>query len=361
MNQWIRRKTVVGGLVAGVVGVFVAIALSLTLVLDGETNDTNEPLKTSTIAKLQSGHLKFIADTGRVIVNEDGVREIVWDPPQLPTLQESINKRAEAMAAGNPDLLPLCTEEYLQHLKEQKEAAGIRNEPTDHTFPACNAIPDAIYEGGLPGLPALTTDDPDHTGYAYVDDNKEGISGGITVVDPSLQSGELASARLLAYVVDSNDRYWLEAGWTEYPDYFGSGQYVYTQSCDDTEDSCDWFQFNNVCSHTSNVSVTVSSGTIDQRWDSYCYDYDDNEWITMWSNADLGDDDADVLEAYFEVREDRSGTIPMDSVTFYDLELRGGVAWDQWDDDYDSDTEINEEGGYTVTTNSEYYDFDVNN
>lgn len=360
MKHWIKRKSVIGGVIAGAVGIFMALALSLTFALDGETDDGGEPLRASTLEQLQSGHLKFIAETGRVIVKENGVREIVWDPPQLPSLQESVSKRTEAIAADNPDLLPLCTDEYLQHLKEQKEAAGIVTAATDHTFPACNAVPDGIYEGGHLGAPALTTDDPDHAGYGYTDDNKEGLSGAITIVDPPLQSDEVVAARFLAGVYSSNYVYWLEAGWTEYPAVFGDDQYVYVQSCNNTGETCNWHQFNAVCSHNSHVAVTVSSHWFDQNWDAYCYNYDSDEWVGIWTNAGLGDDDADFLEAFVEFREDRSGTIPMDSVNFYDLELRGGVAWDEWDDNYEADTRKLQQGGYTVTTNSEYYDFDVN-
>ena len=50
------------------------------------------------------------------------------------------------------------TEEYLHFLKEKKEAAGIKNHPTNHSFPACHAIPDAIYQGGLPTRPGFDKD-----------------------------------------------------------------------------------------------------------------------------------------------------------------------------------------------------------
>ena len=156
MKQWTRRKSVIGG----IVGIFLALVLSLTLVFDGETvkgdtaNDDaiGEPLDAATKAQLQRGHLKFFAETGRVIVNERGVREIVWDPPELPTLKESILRATVAKIINNPDLLPLCTQEYRQYLKEQKKSSGIENDPANHSFPACNAIPDGIYQG-VPSLP----------------------------------------------------------------------------------------------------------------------------------------------------------------------------------------------------------------
>ena len=158
MKHWILRKSVIGV----TVGIFLVLALSLYVVFDGETvkgdiaegDLIGEPLDEDTKAMLQAGHLKFIAETGRVIVNERGVREIIWDPPELPTLKESILRATVAKIMNNPDLLPLCTEEYSQYLREQKEAAGIRNNPSNHSFPACNAIPDGIYRG-LPSVPGF--------------------------------------------------------------------------------------------------------------------------------------------------------------------------------------------------------------
>ena len=61
-----------------------------------------------------AGHRKFIAETSRIIFNENRVRQLVWDPPELPTLEESIGMRERAEAANDSSLLPLCTEEYLQ-------------------------------------------------------------------------------------------------------------------------------------------------------------------------------------------------------------------------------------------------------
>ena len=156
MKHWILRKSVIGVMI----GIFLVLALSLYIVFDGETvkGDTaegdliGEPLDEDTKAMLQAGHLKFIAETGRVIVNEREVREIIWDPPELPTLEESILRGKLARIVRNPDLLPLCTEEYLKYLKAQKEAAGIESNPKNLSFPACSAIPDAIYRG-LPSGP----------------------------------------------------------------------------------------------------------------------------------------------------------------------------------------------------------------
>ena len=146
MNRSPRQYFLVGACAAivltGLVGLY--------LVFDGHTvlGDTgDEPPEEAWRARLRGGPLEFIAATGRVIVNERGVQEIVWDPPELPTLRESILKGKLARIVRNPSLLPLCTEEYLKYLKAQKEAAGIESNPKNHSFPACNAIPGAIYRG----------------------------------------------------------------------------------------------------------------------------------------------------------------------------------------------------------------------
>ena len=102
-------------------------------------------------ARLRGTHLNFIAETGRVVVNDRGVQEIVWDPPELPSLRESILRGKLARMAMKPDLLPLCTEEYLQYLKARKKpkVSGtdwLRFLPRP-SLPACNGIPDSIYRG----------------------------------------------------------------------------------------------------------------------------------------------------------------------------------------------------------------------
>ena len=115
----------------------------------GDVGD--EPLDESTRAQFQGTYLDFIAETGRIVVNDNGTRQIVWDPPQLPMLEESIRMAAEAKAANDMDLLPLCTQEYMQYLKEQKEAREAEENRVKFSpppsFPACNAIPDGIYFG----------------------------------------------------------------------------------------------------------------------------------------------------------------------------------------------------------------------
>ena len=128
--------------------IVLAMTLLLTFMVDRETNAgevVGEPLDAYTKNQLKGTHLDFIADTGRVITHENGRREIVWDPPKLPTLEESIRKAAAARAANDTSLLPLCTDEYKQYLREQKGGVERTNEPlTDSKtpgFPACSAIP----------------------------------------------------------------------------------------------------------------------------------------------------------------------------------------------------------------------------
>ena len=132
----------------------ITAAVGLYLVIGGQTvsgDNGSESREDAWRARYRGTHLEFIAETGRIVVNENGTKQIVWDPPELPTLEESIIRGRVAKLLRNPDLLPLCTQEYLQYLKAQKEP----REPEDNrrkfvprpSFPACNAIPDGIYVG----------------------------------------------------------------------------------------------------------------------------------------------------------------------------------------------------------------------
>ena len=105
MNQELWLKLTVGG---GSAAILLVLALSLALILGGESNleDNSEPLDAVIKAQLQGTHLEFISETGRIVVNEDGIRQIIWDPPQLPTLEESIRMGAAAEETGDTDLLP---------------------------------------------------------------------------------------------------------------------------------------------------------------------------------------------------------------------------------------------------------------
>ena len=139
--------------------IVLAAAVGLYLFIDGETASGDigpESPQDAWRAQYRGTHLEFIVDTGRIVVNEDGTRQIVWDPPELPSLKESIVRGRVAKLLNIPELLPLCTQEYLQHLKAQKEP----REPDDSrrrllprpSFPVCNAIPDSIFIG-LPSGP----------------------------------------------------------------------------------------------------------------------------------------------------------------------------------------------------------------
>ena len=102
-------------------------------------------------AQYRGTHLDFIAETGRIVVNENGTKQIVWDPPELPSLEESIVRGRVAKLLHIPELLPLCTKKYLHYLKAQKEPGEPENSRRRFvpppSFPACNAIPDRIFIG----------------------------------------------------------------------------------------------------------------------------------------------------------------------------------------------------------------------
>ena len=142
--------------------IVVTAAVRLYVVISGQTasSDTgSESQEEAWRTQYRGTHLEFIAETGRIVVNENGTKQIVWDPPELPSLEESIIRGRVAKLLHFPALLPLCTEEYLQYLKAQKEP----REPGDSrrrfsprpSFPACNAIPDGIFVGppSGPGYP----------------------------------------------------------------------------------------------------------------------------------------------------------------------------------------------------------------
>ena len=145
----IRRKYILGPVVV----IFLATALLLTLLFDRQTSAdvVGEPLDAYTKSQFEGTHLDFIAETGRVVVNENGSRQIIWDPPQLPTLEESISMVAAAREADDSSLLPLCTEEYRQYVKEQKgigeQASELLTDSKPPGFPICKAIPESIVFG----------------------------------------------------------------------------------------------------------------------------------------------------------------------------------------------------------------------
>ena len=130
--------------------ILLVVALILNLAFGEETTEEDvigEPLDVATKTQFQGTHLNFIAETGRIVVNEDGTREIIWDPPQLPTVEESIGMAAAAEEAGDTSLLLLCTQEYHHYLRKQKESGDRTTMSKSPSFPACKGIPDRIILG----------------------------------------------------------------------------------------------------------------------------------------------------------------------------------------------------------------------
>ena len=120
MNTGLLRRW---SIASACLAILLVVALILNLVFGEETTAEDvigEPLDAATKARFQGTHLNFIAETGRIVVNEHGTREIIWDPPQLPTVEELI-RMAEA---GDTSLLPLCTQEYQHYLRKQKESGA---------------------------------------------------------------------------------------------------------------------------------------------------------------------------------------------------------------------------------------------
>lgn len=150
MNQSLLRCLLVGALAV----IVLTATVGPYLVIGGQTasgDDGSESQEDAWRTQYRGTHLEFIAETGRIVVNENGTKQIVWNPPELPSLEESIVRSRVAKLLHIPELLPFCTQEYLQHLKAQKEP----REPGDSrrrsaprpSFPACNAIPDGIFIG----------------------------------------------------------------------------------------------------------------------------------------------------------------------------------------------------------------------
>jgi hypothetical protein len=353
------------------VGLLLVLALAATLAFGGgtETEDERigEPLDERIKSQLRSTRLGFIADTGRIITHPSGSKEIIWDPPKLPTLEESIRMFDEAVKKNDNGLIPLCTEGFSAYLKAYEKT---RWPDLDPYFPACRAIPSGIYQGPSREnrfkdiefkSDQLSSSRSEHTGYYYQGTEvSEGINGAISVTHPSVDPDEWVAARFLAVRNWNDEQYWLEGGWAVYPEAFDDYEpHVYTQQCNSTgRQPCEWYNFDAWCGDDNNALVYVASQA-DGRWDSHCWDFSMNRWRTMWHDADLGDDDAHRLEAYLEVSTDQPGTIPVGSVRFYALELRDSRSWHDWDTTYSDDTGYLQQDGYTIVTNSRYDDFYV--
>ena len=119
--------------------------LGLYLSIGVETNSGDgmiEPLDDARKERFRASGLGFIAETGRIVTHPDGSREIIWDPPQLPTLEEWIRMNAEAAAKG--DTLPIlyCSDELSEYLKAQEELSGESVTQGDSVrLPTCQGIP----------------------------------------------------------------------------------------------------------------------------------------------------------------------------------------------------------------------------
>ena len=76
MNRSPRRYFLAGAVAAAVL----TVVVGLYLIFDGQAVSSDagdEPAEEAWRARLRGTHLKFIAEAGRVIVNEHGVQEIV--------------------------------------------------------------------------------------------------------------------------------------------------------------------------------------------------------------------------------------------------------------------------------------------
>ena len=203
MNRMSLGKVSIGALS---IGALLVLALVLTLAFGGgpdtEDDPIGEPLDETTKDQFRDSGLGFIADTGRIIDRGNGYGTIIWDPPELPTVEESIRMYDEAVANNDNDLIPLCTQGFLSYLKANK---ATRWPNVDSYFPACQAIPSGVHSGPNryyrpDGGATLSISDPDHTGYYYLGTNvSEGINGAISISDPSLNSDEWLSARFMAW------------------------------------------------------------------------------------------------------------------------------------------------------------------
>ena len=259
-------------------------------------------------------------------------------------------------------MVPFCTRAFDAYWAANKEIQNLADDPM---FPMCRTIPEihiAPNRNYKPkGVQKRSVSDPDYTGYNYDGTSvAEGINGGISITDPDLDSGEWAAARFLMVREWDGNEYWLEAGWAEVREAFhDDDQHIYTQQCDSTKDICHWQNNDAWCDDDHNALVYIASQA-DNLWDSFCWNHDENRWRTMWHDFDSGSDKADRLEAYFEAAEGQSGTVSMDSVRFYGLELRDNTTWHDWSTTYSGDTTKVQQGGYVIATVSKYDDFIVN-
>ena len=114
-----------------------------------------EPLDESAKAQWEGTKLDFIAKTGRIVTHDDGTKEVIFDVPELPGVEESLRMIAAAKAAKDHDLLPLCSPEYKEYARANREWSD--NPPGKFwEAPGCTAIPDGI----MTGPPSGSATDP---------------------------------------------------------------------------------------------------------------------------------------------------------------------------------------------------------
>ena len=114
---------------------------------------TFEPLDESAKAQWEGTKLDFIAKTGRIVIRDDGKRELIFDVPELPGVEESLRMIAAAKAAKDYDLLPLCSPEYREYARATRE--GSDNPPGKFwEAPGCAGIPGHIMIGPPSGSAA---------------------------------------------------------------------------------------------------------------------------------------------------------------------------------------------------------------
>ena len=147
--------------------------------------------------------LDFIADTGVIISHKNGVQQIVWDPPVLPSLKESIKQYEAAKSANDTQVLPLCTPEFSKWLQSRHTKNDEERQPDPSRFAACRAIPDDMWlvpNHRSERHKGQSTDGYSHKhfGYEYTGSvGNEGINGAITIADPQIERKGFVATRFM--------------------------------------------------------------------------------------------------------------------------------------------------------------------
>ena len=152
-----------------IAGAWAALLLLLlaasTLAFGDDSDDVDligEPLDEARKEEYRGTALEFIAETGWIIYHENGGGQIIWDPPDLPTVRESVRMYREAVARNDTNLIPLCSKSFLRYLNAAK-GEDDSLDPDDPYFPACQAIPSGIHFGP-PSGPSERSSGNDHLG-----------------------------------------------------------------------------------------------------------------------------------------------------------------------------------------------------